>query len=108
MDPTRSALIQEARNPDYAGSLQHLRSWSQIDSLLQKLAGELEEAEREIFVLKTLCESKDRTQKSRTTLSDSGPNTEIVSYADPRDPDTIHVEIGRVPSVTPKPGGPSL
>ena len=53
----RKTLIEQARNEDYRGPLQHLRSWSDLDRLLSCLADELEEAEREIFVLKALRES---------------------------------------------------
>lgn len=57
MDEYRAALIAEARNEDFRGSLQHLRSWEQIDKLLVSLADELEESERQVFVHETLRES---------------------------------------------------
>ena len=57
MNAERSELIAKARDENYRGCLQHLRSWSDIDSLLMALADELEEAERRIFVYETLRES---------------------------------------------------
>jgi len=35
-------LIEQARDPDFRGAMQHLRSWSDIDALLIALADRLE------------------------------------------------------------------
>ena len=57
MNTDRTALIAQAKDKHYRGAMQHLRSWSDLNRLLMQIADDLEEAERQIFVLQTLRES---------------------------------------------------
>lgn len=57
MQCSRVELIERLRNPQFAGPMQHLRDWSDIDTLMHRAADLLEEAEHDAIIRAAL--SKD-------------------------------------------------
>ena len=50
MQMDRADLIQELRNPDYAGPMIHLRAWCELQVLMHRAADLLQEAAEDEIV----------------------------------------------------------